>query len=86
MKTQLSIKMKTVLGIAGIAEAGLLTRTVKGLVSLVSNKLFSPSAHKEGVCGVPKSLLPCRHLQNRRHRHDLRTAFHLHSACALAEH
>ena len=55
MKTPISIKMKEILGIVGVAAAGLLTRTVKGLVSPVSNKLFSPSAYKEGVRSVQKA-------------------------------
>lgn len=54
MKTTAHSKNKTILGaIAGIAVAGLLARTVKGIVSLVPNLLsLTP---KESVRPVPKA-------------------------------
>ncbi len=47
-------KIQATLGIAGIAAAGLLARTVKGVVSFVQNLLPSQTP-KEGVRPVPKA-------------------------------
>lgn len=54
MKTQISIKMEAILGVSGIAAAGFLARTAKGVVSLVS-KIFPLQTQKAGVRGVQKT-------------------------------